>query len=75
MTLPSFLFESIDFSYMTVCVIEKPFVGLLRLQKIDQGMLLHSISVNPSKSNKGIVSKIFRDDCQLAIMNKQGGRS
>jgi N-acetylglutamate synthase-like GNAT family acetyltransferase len=70
-TLPLLLYEPIDFNYMTVCVTGEPVIGVMGLQKIDEGMLLHSIYVDPYKSNKGVGSELFRQAYQLAKMNNQ----
>jgi N-acetylglutamate synthase-like GNAT family acetyltransferase len=47
-------------------------VGLIvGLQNIDEGMLMHSIYVDPSKSNKGVRSELFHHACQLATTSRQ----
>ena len=56
---------------MAVWVVGEPVTGVLGLQKIDEGMLLHSIYVDPSKSNQGIGSELFRHAHQLTSTNNQ----
>jgi N-acetylglutamate synthase-like GNAT family acetyltransferase len=70
-TLSSLLFNLTDLNYMAIWVEGEPVIGVLGLQKIDEGMLLHSIYVDPSKSNQGIGSKLFRHARQLAATNNQ----
>jgi N-acetylglutamate synthase-like GNAT family acetyltransferase len=71
LTLSSLLFESTDLNYMTIWVVGEPATGVLGLQKIDEGMLLHSIYVDPSKSNQGVGTKLFRHARQLTANNNQ----
>ena len=70
-TLSSLLFDLTDLNYMAVWVVGEPVTGVLGLQKIDEGMLLHSIYVDPSKSNQGIGSELFRHAHQLTSTNNQ----
>jgi len=70
-TLSSLLFDLTDLNYMAVWVVGEPVTGVLGLQKIDEGMLLHSIYVDPSKSNQGIGSELFRHARQLTSTNNQ----
>ena len=70
-TLPSLLFEPIDFNYMTVCVMGEPVVGVMGLQKINEGMLIHSIYVDPFKSNQGVGRELFRHARQLTAKDNQ----
>jgi N-acetylglutamate synthase-like GNAT family acetyltransferase len=71
-TLSSLLFDLTDLNYMAVWVVGEPVTGVLGLQKIDEGMLLHSIYVDPSKSNQGIGSELFRHARQLTATSNQG---
>ena len=71
LTLSSLLFESTDFNYMAIWVVGEPATGVLGLQKIDEGMLLHSIYVDPSKSNQGVGTELFRHARQLTANNNQ----
>jgi len=65
LTLPSLLFESTDLDYMAIWVLGDPVTGVLGLQEIDEGMLLHSMYVDPSKCNQGVGSELFRHARQL----------
>ena len=71
LTLSSLLFESTDLNYMAIWVVGEPATGVLGLQKIDEGMLLHSIYVDPSKSNQGVGTELFRHARQLTANNNQ----
>ena len=71
LTLSSLLFKSTDLNYMAVWVKGMPITGVLGLQKIDEGMLLHSIYVDPSKSNQGVGSELFRHAYQLTAKSNQ----
>jgi N-acetylglutamate synthase-like GNAT family acetyltransferase len=71
LTLSSLLFESTDLNYMTIWVVGEPTTGVLGLQKIDEGMLLHSLYVDPSKSNQGVGTELFRHARQLTANNNQ----
>lgn len=71
LTLLSLLFEPSDLHHMAIWVLGEPVTGVIGLQKIDKGILLHSIYVDPSKSNQGIGSELFRHACQLAVTNNQ----
>ena len=70
-TLSSLLFDLTDLNYMAVWVVGEPVTGVLGLQKIDEGMLLHSIYVDPSKSNQGIGSELFRHARKLTAKNNK----
>ena len=72
LTLTSLLFEPTDLNCMDVWVAGEQVNGVLGLQKIDEGMLLHSIYVDPSKSNQGVGKKLFRHAHQLTVRNNQG---
>ena len=72
LTLSSLLLEPTDLNYMAIWVVGEPATGVLGLQKIDEGMLLHSIYVDPSKSNQGVGSQLFRLALQLTANNNQG---
>jgi N-acetylglutamate synthase-like GNAT family acetyltransferase len=71
LTLSSLLFESTDLNYLAIWVVGEPATGVLGLQKIDEGMLLHSIYVDPSKSNQGVGTELFRHARQLTANNNQ----
>ena len=71
LTLSSILFEPTDLNYMDIWVVGKPLTGVLGLQKLDEGMLLHSIYVDPSKSNQGIGSQLFRHARLMTATNNQ----
>ena len=71
LTLSSLLFESTDLNYMAIWVVGEPATGVLGLQKIDEGMLLHSIYVDPSKSNQGVGTELFCHARQLTANNNQ----
>ena len=71
LTLSSLLFESTDLNYMAIWVVGEPATGVLGLQKIDEGMLLHSLYVDPSKSNQGVGTELFRHARQLTANNNQ----
>ena len=71
LTLSSLLFESTNLNYMAIWVVGEPATGVLGLQKIDEGMLLHSIYVDPSKSNQGVGTELFRHARQLTANNNQ----
>ena len=71
LTLPSLLFEPTDLEYMAIWVAGEPVNGVLGLQEIDEGMLLHSIYVDPSKSNQGVGTELFRHARQLTANNNQ----
>ena len=66
LTLPSLLFEPTDLDYMDIWVLGQPATGVLGLQEIDEGMLLHSMYVDPSKCNQGLGRKLFRHARQLS---------
>ena len=51
LTLSSLLFKPTDLDFMAIWVVGEPITGVLGLQKINEGMLLHSIYVNPSQFN------------------------
>ena len=71
LTLSSLLFKPTDIDFMTIWVVGEPIVGVLGLQKINEGMLLHSIYVNPSSSSQGIGSKLLDHAYQYTLMSKQ----
>ena len=71
LTLSSLLFEPTDLDYMSIWVVGEPIIGVLGLQKIHEGMLLHSIYVNPSSSNKGIGSELLSHACTFTIKSNQ----
>ncbi len=56
---------------MTVWVVGEPVIGVLGLQKIDEGMLLHSIYIDPSRSNQGVGSELFRHAHQWTATGNQ----
>jgi N-acetylglutamate synthase-like GNAT family acetyltransferase len=71
LTLPLLLFEATDLKNMTVWVVGEPVTGVLGLQRIKEGMLLHSIYVDPSASKQGVGSKLFRHAHQLTATDNQ----
>ena len=71
LTLSSLLFKQDDFDYMAIWVAGEPITGVLGLQKINEGMLLHSIYVNPSSSNKGVGSELLHHACLYTVMSNQ----
>ena len=71
LTITSLLFEPTDLHYMAVWVMGEPATGVIGLQKIDEGILLHSIYIDPSKSNQGIGSELFHHARQLTATNNQ----
>jgi N-acetylglutamate synthase-like GNAT family acetyltransferase len=71
LTLPSLLIEPTDLEYMAIWVVGEPVTGVLGLQEIDEGMLLHSMYVNPNKSNQGVGSELFRHAHQLTVQNNK----
>ena len=56
---------------MAIWVAGKPIMGVLGLQKIRQGMLLHSIYVDPSKSNQGVGSELLHHACLHTLLSNQ----
>lgn len=71
LTLTSLLFEVTDLDYMSIWVAGEPIKGVLGLQKIDEGMLLHSIYVDPSKSNQGIGSELLNHARLHTLLNNK----
>ena len=71
LTLSSLLLKPSDLDYMTVWVVGEPIVGVLGLEKIDMGILLHSIYVNPSYSNQGIGSQLLHHACQYTVLSNE----
>ena len=71
LTLPSLLLEPTDLDYMAIWVMGEPVTGVLGLQKINEGMLIHSMYVDTSKSNKGVGRELFRHARQLTAKDNQ----
>jgi N-acetylglutamate synthase-like GNAT family acetyltransferase len=71
LTLPSLLFESTDLEYMAIWVAGEPVNGVLGLQEIDEGMLLHSMYVDPNNFNQGVGSELFRHARKLTAKNNK----
>lgn len=71
LTLSSLLFEPTDFDFMSIWVVGEPITGVLGLQKIYEGMLIHSIYVNPSSSNQGIGSELLHHAYQYTLLSNQ----
>ena len=71
LTLPSLLFEATDLDYMAVWVAREPITGVVGLQKVDQGMLLHSIYVDPTRSNQGVGSELLNHAQNYAFQCNQ----
>ena len=71
LTLHSLLFELTDFNYIDIWVVGDPLIGVLGLLKIDEGILLHSIYVDPSKSGQGVGRKLFHHAHQVTQTNNQ----
>ena len=71
LTLSSLLFKPTDLDFMAIWVIGEPITGVLGLQKINEGMLLHSIYVNPSSSNQGIGSELLDHAYQYTLISNQ----
>jgi N-acetylglutamate synthase-like GNAT family acetyltransferase len=71
LTLPSLLFESTDLEYMAIWVAGEPVNGVLGLQEIDEGMLLHSMYVDPNNYNQGVGSELFRHARKLTAKNNK----
>ena len=71
LTLSSLLFKPTDLDFMAIWVVGEPITGVLGLQKINEGMLLHSIYVNPSNSNQGIGSELLDHAYQYTLMSNQ----
>ena len=70
-TLSSLLFDLNDLNYMAVWVVGEPVTGVLGLQKIDEGMLLHSMYVDPNNFNQGVGSELFRHARKLTAKNNK----
>ena len=71
LTLSSLLFKPTDLDFMAIWVVGEPITGVLGLQKINEGMLLHSIYVNPSSSNQGIGSKLLGHAYHYTLKSNQ----
>jgi N-acetylglutamate synthase-like GNAT family acetyltransferase len=71
LTLPSLLFEPTDLEYMAIWVAGEPVNGVLGLQEIDEGMLLHSMYVDPNNFNQGVGSELFRHARKLTAKNNK----
>lgn len=71
LTLPSLYLEPGDFDFMTIWIAGEPIAGVLALQEIDEGMLLHSLYVDPSVSGQGVGSQLARTACELTRATNQ----
>ena len=71
LTLPSLLFEPTDLYFMDIWMVGKPVAGVLGLQEIDKGMLLHSMFVDPFKRNQGVGSELFQHARQLTAKSNK----
>ena len=71
LTLSSLLFEAADLDYMAIWVAGEPIMGVMGLQKISQGMLLHSIYVDPSKSHQGVGSELLHHARHYTALRNQ----
>ena len=71
LTLPSLLIEPTDLEYMAIWVAGEPVNGVLGLQEIDEGMLLHSMYVDPNNFNQGVGSELFRHARKLTAKNNK----
>ena len=71
LTLSSLLFKPTDLDYMAIWVVGEPITGVLGLQQINEGMLIHSIYVNPSCFNQGVGSELLHHACQYTVMTNQ----
>ena len=71
LTLSSLLFKPTDLDFMAIWVVGEPITGVLGLQKINEGMLLHSIYVNPSSSNQGIGCGLLDQAYQYTLISNQ----
>jgi N-acetylglutamate synthase-like GNAT family acetyltransferase len=71
LTLSSLLFKPTDLDYMAIWVVGEPITGVLGLQQINEGMLIHSIYVNPSCSNQGVGSELLNYAYQYTVMTNQ----
>lgn len=70
LTLPSLLLEETDFSFMDIWLAGDPIVGVIALQEIKEGMLLHSLYVDPEAGGKGIATALV--DQALKLTRKLG---
>ena len=71
LTLPSLLLEETDFSFMDIWLAGDPIVGVIALQEIKEGMLLHSLYVDPEAGGKGIGTELVN---QAVKLTKEAGQ-
>lgn len=64
LTLPSLRLEPTDFKFMEVWVSGIPISGVLGLQEIKEGTLLHSLYVDLEAGGKGIGSALVKKAIQ-----------
>jgi len=65
LTLPSLLLEETDFNFMDIWVAGDPLVGVIALQEIKEGMLLHSLYVDPEAGGQGIGTELVNQAMKL----------
>jgi N-acetylglutamate synthase-like GNAT family acetyltransferase len=71
LTLPSLLLEETDFNFMDIWVAGDPIVGVIALQGTKEGMLLHSLYVDPKASGNGIGTELVN---QAVKLTKEAGQ-